>query len=618
MPTHREPSIVFAIAVGVAILGYLLPYHSPLGRDFLVNDFSFITVAFGTAVALFTQNHWRGVHLSAWTWLGFITILLGQLVFLPIAHPDALIFPIICLVLVIFSSSIAYQFTDKALLLNIVFGFAIVMALTTFIIQIMQIYDYTVFWQNWVIVRNNALPNRLDGNFGQANHAGYGFVLGLCALIYQLHQSFMQDHMQQKLANYLLCYRIGLVILFALFCAGLAFTQSRAGMLMMIGMIAVYFFVQPMRWRTKFALTATAWLFFALYYLMASWLGNHLLNAGGLGALGRMAGGQGNRPALNERALMMFGDNPLFGVGWNNYMKASVDYAQFFKWPEIADHSHNFITMILAEMGVVGLLCCLPIAWILLKAVHFRHSAQSAIALAFVLASLLYASVEYPLWYFRYLVIFAIFMTLIETRDSFFVKKAFAVKTTLTVKKALQIKHIALLRLSGATSFAMVLAGIFYAYQYLNLGYLNYSRFTTHKNHQFRDDQIDYNNKPLFGFSAYNQRLLAMQVPLNANHLATKKQIFANVLTNDTSQFNLLAYAQLLALENKPNEAMKYIQASCVMVKDISFCDNVDSDLAKLAKKNPQVFANLYQNFVAWRKQHPQKTGLHVKSEIFD
>ncbi|WP_019520013.1 O-antigen ligase family protein [Faucicola boevrei] len=606
MPSYREPSIFFAIAVGVAILGYLLPYHSPLGRDFWVNSFSFIAVAFGVAVALFTLNRWRGVHLSVWTWLGFIVVLFAQLAFLPIAHPDALIFPIICLSLVAFASSVAYQFTDKALLLKILFGFAIVMAMITFIIQVMQIYDYTIFWQSWVIVRNNALPTRLDGNFGQANHTGYGFVLGLCAVIYLLHQTFTNQAIQQKLTKYLLAYRALLVVLFAVFCAGLAFTQSRAGMLMMIGVIAVYFFAQPMRWRTKFGLTVIGWLFFDLYYLGASWLASYLLNAGGLGAVSRMAGGQGNRPALNERAMMMFGDNPLIGVGWNNYMKASVDYAQFFSWPEIADHSHNFITMISAEMGVVGLLCCVPIGWVLLRAVHFRHSAQSAIALAFVLASLLYASVEYPLWYFRYLVIFAMFVPLIEPRHLDL------------VKKPLKINNLFFLRFSGMLSFILALAGVFYAYQYLQLDYLNYNRFITHKNHQFTDSQIDYHRKPLFGFSAYNQRLLAMQVPLNANHLAEKKEIFADVLTNDTSQFNLLAYAQLLAFENKPDEAMKYIQASCIMVQDVSFCDNVDSDLAKLAKNNPQVFGNLYRNFVKWREQNPEKTGLNVKSEIFD
>lgn len=608
MSIYQQQSTVriFILFIGLSILGYLLPYHSPLGRDFLVNSYSFVYVAVGLA-CFFWQSpiDKERIHLSVWSWLSFAVLLGLQGLFLDIAYPDALIFPIASLLVVALVAVASSQIVDRALLLNRLFVFAYIMAIATFIIQIAQINNWTYSIGGWVVVRDNALPTRLDGNFGQANHTGYGFVLALCGVIYQLHQSFIRQKNQNISTKYQTLYRGILVLLFVMFTAGLAWTQSRAGLVMMLAVIAVYFFAQSIGWQKKFGLVAMGYAFFGLYYLGASWLGSLMLGQTSLGAVSRMAGGQGNRVALHERGMMMFGDNPLFGVGWNNYMKASIDYAQSFQWPEIADHTHNFVSMILAEMGLIGALCCLPIVWVLVRAVHFRHSSESAIALAFVLASLLYASVEYPLWYFRYLVIFALLLALVEPKN-------FVVKLNRQSWSVFGFNGV-----FAVFSGVMAVAGIFYANQYLKLDYLNYSRFTTHKNHTFKDDDINY-QQGLFGFSAYHERILAMKVPISGVNLDKKLPIFADVLNNDSSQFNILAYAQLLVFKGEKDKAFTYIQASCIMVRDLSFCDNVDSDLSKLAKNHPEYFDDLYQRFVAWREQNPEKTGLNIKSEIFD
>ena len=132
-----------------------------------------------------------------------------------------------------------------------------------------------------------------------------------------------------------------------------------------------------------------------------------------------MAGGQGNRSAMSERAWWYF-MTMCSQVGWNNYMGASVDYAQYFKWPEIADHSHNFATMILAELGVPAryALCRLFGYWC--GRFISRHSPESAIALAFVIASILYASVN-TVMVFSLSRGFALFLALIDQRNWQFV-----------------------------------------------------------------------------------------------------------------------------------------------------------------------------------------------------
>ena len=66
------------------------------------------------------------------------------------------------------------------------------MAIITFMIQMMQMSGYQIDYKGWVIARGNANGGRYDGNFGQANHAGYAFVLALCGVLYQLQQSFQE------------------------------------------------------------------------------------------------------------------------------------------------------------------------------------------------------------------------------------------------------------------------------------------------------------------------------------------------------------------------------------------------------------------------------------------
>ncbi|MFW2176579.1 MULTISPECIES: O-antigen ligase family protein [unclassified Moraxella] len=603
----------FALCMGLAVLCYLAPWHSPLGRDFLVNAMAFFPIVVGV-IGFLLYYPIRQISLSVGTWLALAVLLGCQPLLHTLAYPDALIFPIACLFMVAMVAMVAGNVTDKSQLLNRFFIAVYVMALLTFFIQFSQMQNYQGFYKGWVIVRDNAQPNRYDGNFGQANHTAYGFVLALCGVIYQLHQAFSQyiskDTINQDfirknarltssalpkiaLGRYRQLYRFGLMVLFVCFTIGLALTQSRAGLVMMLTVIGVYFFAQQSPWRSKFLLAGFGWVMFLLYYMGTSWIANYTAGGNSLGAVSRMAGGQGNRSALSERAMMMFHDHPWTGVGWNHYMSASVDYAQHFKWPEIADHSHNFFTMILAELGVVGALCFVPIVWILLRAIHWRHSAESAIALAFVLASLLYASVEYPLWYFRYLAVFALFLALIDQSN-----------WRILPKKWLNC---------GVMGILSLLAGGagFYTNTYLAENYLNYDQFVSHKNHQFQDNKMNY-QAGVFGFSAYHDRILAMQAPVTAVQLDKKREIFQDVLTSDSSQFNLLANAQLYAYQGDKAKAFELIQASCIMVRDLTDCDNVDTDLENFADRDPATFGDLYTQFVQWRKANPSKTGLET------
>lgn len=588
------------MCIGMAILGYLLPWHSPIGRDFLVNSWSVAWIVLGL-MAFWWTHRLRHVGLSVVTWLGLAGWIGVQSLIVDIRYPHALMFPIGGLLIVAWVGAAASNVTDKARLLTRVFGAAFVMAVLTFAIQIMQILHYQIVWQGWIIARSTANPTRFDGNFGQANHTAYAFVLALCGVLYLLQQAFGDGQLFGKRVatwRYRQVYRVALMLGFVAFSIGLALTQSRAGLGMAVIVAVVFFAVQPLAWRRKAALVGGTLAVFLLYYVAASWLSS-LGQANELGAVSRLAGGQGNRAAMHARGLMMFAEHPLTGVGWNNYMGASIDYAQAFAWPEIADHTHNFVSMLLAELGVIGLAWCLPIVWVLLRALHTRHSRESAAALAFVWASILYASVEYPLWYVRYLAVFALFVALIDQRQ-------YALRLPANVG----ISAGAIGRRGLVCALAAVLGVLgYYVQTFLARNYLDYSQFVRHENHKFTDQSVPP-YRQIWGFEPYEERIFAMRVPVNAVNIADKTRLFYNVMGLDSSQFNMLAYAQMLAYQGDTTSALRYVQAACVMVRDRKNCDNIDIDLGNLAQQNPAVFGALYQDFVAWRKANPAKTGL--------
>ncbi|HCC66502.1 MAG TPA: O-antigen polymerase, partial [Moraxella sp.] len=314
--TPNQDIRLFTLFMGLAILTYLMPWHSPLGRDFVVNAtaFGFVSLA---AATFFWQNPITKFSKSVLTWLLLALLLVCQPLFNHIAYPDALIFPVISLVVVALTALIGSNIENKANLLNSLFIAVYLMAIVTFMIQLMQMSGYQIDYKGWVIARGNANGGRYDGNFGQANHAGYAFVLALCGVIYQLQQSFQEKlnapHLsapQWLMGRYRQYARFGLMLLFVIFTIGLALTQSRAGLVMMLAVIPIFFLTQPIAWKSKLSASVFGLVVFVLYYMGASWLSNYS-SANQLGAVSRMAGGQGNRSAMSERAMMIFHDHVL-------------------------------------------------------------------------------------------------------------------------------------------------------------------------------------------------------------------------------------------------------------------------------------------------------------------
>ena len=183
--TPNQDTRLFTLWMGFAILTYLMPWHSPLGRDFVVNATAFGFVSLAIA-AFFWQNSITKFGKSVLTWLLLALLIVCQPLFNPIAYPDALIFPVISLVVVALTALIGSNIENKANFLNRLFIAVYLMAIITFMIQMMQMSGYQIDYKGWVIARGNANGGRYDGNFGQANHEEYEFVLALCVVLYEV------------------------------------------------------------------------------------------------------------------------------------------------------------------------------------------------------------------------------------------------------------------------------------------------------------------------------------------------------------------------------------------------------------------------------------------------
>lgn len=576
MLVEQKTNIFFILCIGMSILGYIIPVHSPYGHDFLTNALSFALIAIGCALWVFKQKP-QFFSISILTWLSLAVVILMQPTLNHIRYPDALIFPVLCLFLVALASTIASNIQDKTQFLNVLSGFVYVTLIITFAIQVMQVFDYQITWHNWPVTRLAAIDGRMDGNFGQTNHTAYAFVLGICFALYQIHNKPWDI---QKFA---------LLGLFGLFVVGIALTKSRANVIMAVAAILVFYFSQAEVLSIKIKKTvAMLVLFFGCYVgggLALAQLAPYEVSV--FGAVSRIneGGFYDQRLSLVHRAWLIFQDSPVVGAGWTNYIYAGIPHAEELKWFTFSNDAHMVIFQIASELGILGLLCLLPLILVLFRALHFKHSTISAMALAFVVASILYSFSEYPLWYFRYLVVFAIFIALIEQKQYRFPKLTSSIPRTI-----------------AAVCVILASLSVYYSYNYLNSGYLFY-QYNLDTKKIGADGKVHDNYEiPIFGFTNYGEMNLSSVISVDQSMLSEKLGLFDRILIMDFSQYNVFSYGRLLVYDNQSDKALTMFKTSCLLTSKNVKCENATLALYNLAMEDPDNFVNIYNEYVTWLK----------------
>lgn len=121
-----------------------------------------------------------------------------------------------------------------------------------------------------------------------------------------------------------------------------------------------------------------------------------------------------------KKAIEIFKESPVFGVGWGGYAKASFDLQSQQEFSgEIENalfiHSHNVFAQLAAEFGLFGLAL---IIWPVVAYIKsLRHTSLSGHELLFVFSAIsttaIHSLVEYPLWYLSFLVVFALLFAMV-------------------------------------------------------------------------------------------------------------------------------------------------------------------------------------------------------------
>lgn len=124
------------------------------------------------------------------------------------------------------------------------------------------------------------------------------------------------------------------------------------------------------------------------------------------------------RLTLWRAAADILGDHPLLGAGFDSYSREY--FARIEAFPiagkGIPEHSHNLLTEIAAEFGLLGLaaLTAAGAAW--LAGLRGRRDDASFLAIAALLVLGIHSLLEYPLWYAHYLAVAALALALGERR----------------------------------------------------------------------------------------------------------------------------------------------------------------------------------------------------------
>ncbi|WP_062499133.1 PglL family O-oligosaccharyltransferase [Moraxella lacunata] len=579
-----SPDVWLAFFSMMVMISFLSPFHSVVvGYDFLAGSFKFILIAFGL-LGFYALASLSKVSLSVFTWLFLACWIICQIFLMDVLFPDGMIFIVGALIIAMMAGIAGSNIVDKKKFLNIFFCGAYITAFGSFIIQLMQVFGYQ--WMiNGVEITHAAGNNRFFANLLQPNHLAYVFCLCLCGVIY--HQNTFNDRL----------VKCGLWIIFCVITIGLALTKSRAGVVIAFSVFFVYIFAQSNIAKKKVENFSKYSICFLSLYILSSWFISYMQISGyggSLGGVGRLTEG-GNRLNIAKQALTVFWDNPLFGVGYGNYRQASYHYLEMFGFSENVMHTHNFLTMTLAEMGLVGLLCLLPVLLVIIRAIHTRHSSQSAVALAFVVATVLYSWVEFPLWYFGFLVLFALFLGLVE-------------------QKHLNIPSKELLRAAKFILCPVLLMSIivmeYYIWQFAKNDYSNPYRYVSLDLNPIDEHRVSKESS-IFGLSMYNGLILASQTPIENQDIHNKLEIIGKAANYFGTPYYLAAYGQILAYDGQYEKSFDYFKFSCLRSPDTQdSCNQAQYNLQELAKDEPEYFSLVYENFKEWRYLNFDKTGV--------
>lgn len=582
---------ILAYFIGLAYLLGILNYMHllPSKRNLNIGLQVLLVLSIGLAIVWSQRDFvFRRLGWSALMWLFLLLLVLIQPLVNTIAYPDALIFTVGALVFVLLLSVTVYQIEDKASFTRTLSWFILIGALLEYLTQLAQLLQWTFLFYN--LVYPVPAGGRPIGNIVQPNQAAFIYAMGIAAVCYLQDIKVTREGATQQMTTLIsqrwLTLFFGLSVL--ILASGIAISASRTGMILGIAAIIGYYLLneRPLKQRlTK------AGLFTALS-LVGYVLGGYLLSSysptqSAVNKIATTTATESLRGYQLEQALLIFQDHPLFGIGWGNFSTSALIYAEQLPWMSTTDHSHFIVSNIASELGIIGLLVFIPFIYIIWKNIRLGRQPSSAFVLSILGVITLYSFSEYPLWYFYFLMLFAVFLALADIEMS-----------------ALQIN---LKRIFTALLIVSALLSVYY-YQ----AFMKYNKVADLTNLELPSEQkqslITELNTP-YGFTLYKEFLLYHSLSVSTEQLDEKIAIGDRVVSLFPAPSLMMQQGLLYGLKGDSEANLKLFKAACLF-EFATDCASVQDALIDARDSQPIYYQQTLEDFLAWRESNPEQTGL--------
>lgn len=191
-----------------------------------------------------------------------------------------------------------------------------------------------------------------------------------------------------------------------------------------------------------------------------------------------------------------------------------------------------------------------------------------------LLSFIIYSCFEYPLWYFRYLMIFSIFLALYDKEE----RKIYEVNNGYWVAIPL---------------LSLLLCSLYYSFQYKKIAYLNDIVFDDKVSSGVKFDNIIKTNF-VFGFSYFNDLFLYQSLSTDGFMLKDSIEIGDRLVKYIPMNQYLVKQGTLLGLDGQEKKAYNYFKASCYYHNGKE-CENTKKYLKSLSLQDPKYFNSIYK-----------------------
>ncbi|MEB0139358.1 Wzy polymerase domain-containing protein [Undibacterium sp. CCC2.1] len=206
------------------------------------------------------------------------------------------------------------------------------------------------------------------------------------------------------------------VALVLLLLSGLVLTQSRIGWIIVPAFAACLWRPVAGQRRCSVLTLAALCLFYGLLVTLLPLI-NQLAGLAG-GSVTEHIGGRSERLSLWGQAWHIAAAHPWLGAGWFGFGTEQVKVAADLMTGTYAEHAHNLILNLAAELGwpAAALLCAALVYWLRQTCFSAPLSAGARMALMCLVAALVHSMVEFPLWYAYVLIPVALLMGMLHQR----------------------------------------------------------------------------------------------------------------------------------------------------------------------------------------------------------